>query len=190
MKRVLVWLICLMSSLTALAGDSDSTHVKSKVSLYVGGGYNAYFNSMTLFKDGIRNNNYGAVARIMWEPRYRISLGFESGLIRMYQWENPNTKNETISLYTVPFNSVISMKIYKSWYINLAFGSSLLLNSVKTKNETETATQFTVVNIYAETGYILPLSKKFSLVPAITYVFISKTEDRSLMIQTKIGYTF
>lgn len=188
MRSVLLWLIFAMSYLTANA--ADSAHVKSKVSVYAGGGYNAYFNSMTLFKDGIRNSNYGAMARIMWEPRYRISLGFESGLIRMYQWENTNTKDETISLYAVPLNSVISMKLYKQWYMNLAFGTALLLNNIKTKNETETATQFTVVNVYAESGYILPLSKKFSLVPALTYIFISKTEDRSLMIQTKIGYTF
>lgn len=188
MRKVLFWLVFLLRFFTANA--ADSTHVKSKVSMYLGGGYNAYFNSMTLFKDGIRNSNYGAMARIMWEPRYRLSLGFESGLIRMYQWENPNTKDETISLYAVPLNSVVSMKVYKQWYVNLAFGTALLLNRVNTKNEIETATQFTVVNIYAESGFIFPLSKKFTLVPALTYVFISKTEDRSLMIQTKIGYTF
>lgn len=126
----------------------------------------------------------------MWEPRYRISLGFETGFIRIYQWESPKTKLEKISLYTIPFNSVISMQLYKSWYSSLAFGSSLLLNQVTGKTESEMASQFTVVNIYAETGIKLKMGAHWTFVPAMTYIFISKTEDRSFLFQTKFGYTF
>ena len=168
----------------------DTLNTKNKVTLYVGIGYNFYINEMQLYKDGIRMSNYGATFRLMWEPKYRLSLGFETGLIRMYQWQNPILRQERISLYVIPLNSVFCMQLSKIWYVNLALGTSILLNQIATKNDVNTAIQFAIVNIYAETGLKLRLSKKFMIIPSLTYVFISKTEDRSLLLQTKIGYTF
>ena len=119
-----------------------------------------------------------------------VSTGALGGIRAAYQWQNPILRQERISLYVIPLNSVFCMQLSKIWYVNLALGTSILLNQIATKNDVNTAIQFAIVNIYAETGLKLRLSKKFMIIPSLTYVFISKTEDRSLLLQTKIGYTF
>src|SRR4051794_22074063 len=83
--------------------------------LYVGAGPNYYFNNLVLAKDKVNEVNYSIVGRLMWEPKHKLSLGVETGYLRLYHIKSSSSANGDLRIVNVaiPIQIVISMKFWK-----------------------------------------------------------------------------
>src|SRR5580765_7372348 len=101
---------------------------KHRFSFYGGVGPNYFFNNLYSSKDKVNPWGYAFIGRFMWEPPFALSLGIETGYIRLYSvnYTEPAVAKVTNSL--IPFQLVVSMKVLKSYYANFAMGQSVLLN--------------------------------------------------------------
>lgn len=156
------------------------------------GGPAYYFNNIKTFGDYVKPLNYGFFGRIMWNSRYLVSLGVETGYNKFYRVNGFENDAIRISLAAIPVHLVIGMRFAKSFYAHFSFGPSLLLNAAS--GETVESSFHNKVLSYADgsvyLGYRKRLSKDFTIGAELKFNFSTKAADMNLALPLVISYDF
>jgi hypothetical protein len=108
MNRILFITILSFCSLQILA--QENTNIP--FSIHAGIAPNYYFNNISTFRNQVDPINYGFQGRILWNSKYRISLGLDISPQKLYQVNDfPQDPSYYIDLWVIPIHFLISIKI-------------------------------------------------------------------------------
>ena len=111
---------------------SGQNEAKSRaLKLTLGGGYGYYFNTFTnVLDENVKNSRPSFCGKLMWQPEYRLRIGFESGYYEIYSTTRIETVNSsqklTTSLSVIPLFLSFAMKTTKHFDINFATGGAIM----------------------------------------------------------------
>lgn len=155
-------------------------------------GPNYYFNNIVTFGNYVKPVNYCFFGRIMWNSRYLVSLGIETGYNRFYRVDGFEKDAIKATLTAIPLHLVIGMRIRKVFYTHFSFGPSLLLNSAystsmdnRLKNKVLSLADGSVC-----IGYRKRLTKDFTIGAELKFNFSTKAQDLSLALPIVFSYDF
>jgi hypothetical protein len=156
----------------------------------VSGGPGYYFNNIRTFKDAVKPLNYGFFARIMWDSKYLVALGIETGYNKYYRAEDNRVEHIEASLAAIPFHLVIGMRLTKGFYTNFSFGPSLLINTAEAGNNMVTNGVLSFADGSLSAGYKRKLNEKFSFGAELKFNFSTKAEDMNIVLPVILSYRF
>jgi len=185
LKLYITILLLLIASFNAHAQKPYPTH---RFTASVSGGPNYYFNNIRTFKDGVKPLNYSFFARIMWDSRYAVALGVETGYNKYYRAEDNNTENIKATLAAIPFHLVIGMRLPKGFYTNFSFGPSMLLNTAEAGGNRVNNRILSFADGSLSAGYKRKLNKKFTFGAELKFNFSTKAEDMNIAVPVILSY--
>ena len=158
----------------------------------ISGGPNFYFNNIKTFGDYVRPVNYGFFGRIMWNSRYLVSLGIETGYNKYYRVNGFENNAIKASLAAIPLHLVIGMRVTKSFYANFSFGPSLLLNvaSIATQENSVHNKVLSLADGSASIGYRKRVAKDLTIGAELKFNFSTKATDMNLALPIVLSYDF
>jgi hypothetical protein len=177
----------------AEAQTSDSSPVKEhRWTVYAGVGPNYYFNNLQIGSKLVNEVNFNFVTRIMWEPEYFLSLGFETGYNRLYSLSGGSGTvigESSIVNVAIPLQVVVSMKFFNNYYCNFNLGQAILLNKVTTANVGDfNATVLSLGDFGATIGYRKDINERFRLGAELKGYYSSKLDDKNISLVFMAGY--
>ncbi|WP_118951579.1 hypothetical protein [Taibaiella helva] len=155
-------------------------------------GPNFYFNNIKTFGDHVKPFNYSFFGRIMWNSRYLVSLGIETGYNKFYRVNGYENDAIRASLAAIPLHLVIGMRITKSVYTHFSFGPSLLLNAASSETlENHVLNKvFSLADGSFCVGYRRHLKKGLNLGLELKLNFSTKATDLNLALPVVLSYDF
>ena len=182
--------ILAISQLSAQTTNAKAAKVHRWV-VYGGIGPNYYFNNLDLASKRVNELNYAFVARLMWEPEYFLSLGFETGYNRLYSMtgDSPQTGHVKIVNAAIPIQLVVSMKFGQHYYANFNVGQAILLNKVSTEflgNYDASVVSFGDFSLSA--GYRRNLGERFTIGAELKGYYSTKLDDKNIGLIFMGGY--
>jgi hypothetical protein len=129
--KIILWLcfmICALSLRGIAQSEKPPREKKHRFSFYGGVGPSFFFNNLVTSKNEVNPWGYSFIGRFMWEPPFALSLGIETGYLRLYSVNYSQPINAHVTNSLIPFQVVVSMKLLKYYYANFAMGQSVLLN--------------------------------------------------------------
>lgn len=171
--------------------DESSSGKEHRWVVYGGIGPNYYFNNLERGEKLVQEFNYSFVARLMWEPEYFVSLGFETGYNRLYSLtgNTPTTGDVRIVNVAIPIQFVVSMKFTKSIYGSFNVGQAILLNKVSTELKGDyNASVVSLGDFAATVGYRKDISERFMMGTELKFYYSGKLEDRNVALLFMTGY--
>ena len=188
---ILVIFFNLACTLVHAQGDSTSSR-ESRFTFYLGVGPNYYFNNLEILKDQVNEVNYAVIGRIMWEPKYRLSLGIESGYNRLYTInEDFKQASGSVSIVNsaIPISFVVQMKFFENFYANFNIGTTILQNKVSTTDYGDfNASTISLGDFGGGIGYRKALKPRLYLGAETKFFWSAKLEDRNLSLLFMAGY--
>ncbi|MEI6888955.1 MAG: hypothetical protein ACOYM0_05365 [Bacteroidales bacterium] len=184
MKKItVIILFCLLAcfNVRSQEGNSRVTHF----SLAIGAGWSHYFANMDLVPArNVHKEFIGTSFQFMWEPEYRLSLGLETGLYRIFKVDSVLTKEYTMDsrMYMIPLLLVIRMRIVDHFYLSVAPGLAIQLLQIRGIGETISSTQYSFANFEACASYLYPLSKRFVVGCEARFFYIGATNDNIMSL--------
>jgi hypothetical protein len=190
--RFTVFAVICCSPFAGLAQSSQATPLDAhRWTLYGGIGPNFYFNNLEVGTDRVNEVNYSFIARAMWEPEHRLSLGFETGYIRLYSIKGTTSAlgDVNIANIAIPLQLVISMKFFKRFYGNFSLGQTILLNQVSSsKHGNFDATAISLGDFGATVGYKKPINDRFYMGVELKGYYAAKLDDKNMSLLFMTGY--
>ncbi len=189
------WLLLTLiffCSINLFAQNESKTRVR-KFAFYAGIGPDYYFNNLTIGKKLVNEVNYNIVGRIMWEPEFNLSLGFESGYNRLYTIKEDYSQTGTLHIVNsaIPIQLVICMKFSKCLYANFTMGQSILQNKVTTDDVGSfNANTVSLGDFSGGIGYKKKINDRFSICAEAKYFTSSKLQDKNISLVFLGGYSF
>jgi hypothetical protein len=158
----------------------------------IAAGPNYYFNNIKTFGDYVKPVNYSFFGRIMWNSRYLVSLGIETGYNKFYRVNGFENDAIRATLAAIPLHLVIGMRVTKSFYANFSFGPSLLLNvaSIESVENRIVNKVFSLADGSVCIGYRKRLGKDFTLGAELKFNFSTKAADMNLALPIVLSYDF
>lgn len=191
-KIVVGFLVCFAAFGEANAQTTETAPAKKHRWMVYGGiGPNYYINNLVQGKDRVNELNYSFVTRLMWEPEYFLSLGFETGYNRLYSLSGtaPGPGKVSIVNVAIPIQVVISMKFFKNYYCNFNMGQAILLNNVSTDNAGNfDASVLSLGDFAATIGYRRDVSERFTLGAEVKGYYSGKLDDKNVALLFMAGY--
>jgi len=189
LKLLVVGLVLLVGCpMVAPAQETDTTY---SLSAYLGAGYARFITDLEL--DGLNKNGFTGTIRVMWEPEHLLSVGLETGYLRLYSFEQTNlatdfgTADVSSSLSAVPIRATFSMRIVESVRLTLGLGGFLLFSRVTTPDNETSATQYSIGGFIAA-SYMKNVGDNLALGGEVQYSLINKIQDNTLGIQLVLAY--
>jgi hypothetical protein len=192
-KNIFLAVILIFTCYSHVHAQSDSTKSReSHFTIYLGVGPNYYFNNLEIEKDNVNELNHAIIGRIMWEPIYNLSLGFESGYNRLYtiskDFKNADGSIDIVNS-AIPLSFVIQMKFFENFYANFNVGTTILQNKVTTSHYGDfNASTISLGDFGGGIGYRKPFKKRFFLGAETKFMWSAKLEDRNLSLLFMAGY--
>ena len=153
---------------------------------------NYYYNNIKTFGNYVKPLNYSFFGRIMWNSRYLVSLGVETGYNKFYRVDGFEQEAIKADLAAIPLHLVIGMRVTRSFYANFSFGPALLLNSA-TSEVHENRIHNKVWSLADGSicfGYRKRLSKDFTLGAELKFNFSTKASDMNWALPVVLSYDF
>jgi hypothetical protein len=191
--RFSILVILILFSYYSIVAQSanDNKPIKRRFALYMGIGPNYYFNNLVVGKNQVNEFNYTFVTRIMWEPEHLLSVGLETGYIRLYTLKSSAPANARINNSAIPIHLVISMRFLRNWYFNWSMGQSALLNRVHSDTYGDLhATSWSLADFGATLGYKYKFNSRFSLGIETKFFYSTGNMDRNIALVFLAGYKF
>jgi hypothetical protein len=128
----------------------------------------------------------------MWNSRYLVSLGIETGYNKFYRVTGLENEALKATLGAIPMHLVLGMRITKSFYAHFSFGPSLLLNaaSVETVGNRFLNKVISFADGSVCFGYRKRLGKDFTLGAELKFNFSTKAADMNLALPIVLSYDF
>lgn len=198
MSRVAFYTIAFVlqlgcASFMSMAQSESAAGKKDRhFTIYGGVGPSYYFNNLVIGKNGVNELGYSVVGRFMWEPEYRLSLGFETGYFQLYSADyNKGQDKAHIKNVAIPIQIVISMKFLKNYYCNFSMGQSILLNKVTASVAGDfNASVVSLGDFGATVGYRRPVGERIFLGAEVKGYYSSKLDDKNIALAFMAGYRF
>lgn len=191
-KKILVGLLVCCSVVSEVSAQTESAPGKKhRWAVYGGIGPNYYFNNLEKATDKVTELNYSFVARLMWEPEYFLSLGFETGYNRLYSLSGTGPVLGDVSIVNVaiPIQLVVSMKFSKHIYGSFNVGQAILLNNVSTQFKGNfDASVLSLGDFAATVGYRKDISERFTLGTELKFYYSGKLDDKNVALLIMAGY--
>lgn len=184
-------LCCGMLTANGQTESSVAPKKQHRWVVYGGIGPNVYLNNLQVAADKVKPVNYSFVARLMWEPEYFLSLGFETGYNQLYRMSgtHPTTGDVSIVNASIPIQFVVSMKFLKGFYWNFGMGQAFLMNNVSTQNLGNfDASVVSLGDFTTAVGYRKDISERFTLGVEFKGYYSGKLEDKNLALVCMAGY--
>ncbi len=189
MKKEYIYIIWILN-FANIHAQSEIENQKN-FSFQVSAGPNFYFNNLELFHDNVQLLNYSSYSRIMWNTKYRLSFGLESGYIRLYEVAPIGfDADASSSITSIPIHLAINMKFHENFYFSGTFGPSYMINKLVSKKGEQITDAFSIADCSIAFGYRYDISNYFYISTEIKYFYSSKAEDRNLSIPVNFGYNF
>lgn len=197
-KKILIILLVLFGWITSISAQS-STSTKMKVKrnytliLYAGSGLAQYVANINTQPIGLQTNikkiNLYETIRVMWHPKYRLSVGLETGYTNFYSYtlSNAGTVGK-VKLTAVPLLVVVSVKIVKRVNIFAGFGSYFLTTHLNYNGQLTSHAQSLGSNFAI--NYVQPITKKLGLAVEAKFVDAFQTKDYMLAAQLQLVWRF
>ncbi len=192
-QKILVgFLVCCSTFGTVSAQTTEAAPAQNhRWAVYGGIGPNYYLNNLEQAANRINEINYSFVARLMWEPEYFLSLGFETGYNRLYSLSGvgPIIGKVSIVNVAIPIQAVVSMKFLKNYYVSFNVGQAILLNKVSTENAGDfDASVLSLGDFAATIGYKRDISARVRLGAEVKGYFSGKLQDNNVSLLFMAGY--
>ena len=190
-KMLIGIFLCSIAFGEVYAQTGDAAVKKHRWTVSGGIGPNYFINNLQLAEDRVTELNYSFVARLMWEPEYFLSLGFETGYNRLYSISSDGPIIGTVSIVNaaVPIQLVISVKFLKKFYCNFNMGQAILYNNVSTsKHGNFDASVLSLGDFAATIGYRKDISERFMLGTELKGYYSGKLEDKNIALLFMAGY--
>jgi|GEM_PF-1017246 len=190
LKRCAAALLLLLHAFSRLHGQEQAQG--GHFAGFVAAGPNYYFNNIKTFGDYVRPLNYIFSGKIMWNSRYLVSLGMETGYNRFYRVSGFENDAIRASLAAIPLHLVIGMRITPSFYTHFSFGPSLLLNTASsgTAGNRFTNKVLSLADGSLCLGYRRRLNRRFALGAELKFSFSTKATDMNLALPLSLSYNF
>ena len=160
-------------------------------SFQLGGGPNFYFNNLEIFKDNLEPINYSLYSKLMWNTRYRLSFGIESGYIRLYRLNDFTTSlNSNITMTAIPIHAAIEMKFSTNLYATFSFGPSFFRNNIVSTKGEQSSHTFSTADVSFGLGYRYTFKNHLFIGLESKYYYSSKSEDRNMALPVFVGIDF
>lgn len=161
-------------------------------SFQLGGGANYYFNNLEIMHNYVDPINYSIYSKIMWNTRYRLSFGLESGYIQLYRLNDfTSTSTATINMSVIPIHAAIEMKFNTKFYGAFTFGPSFFYNDIMlSKGGGQTTHTFSIADHSLSLGYRHTFKNNYYISAEIKHFYSSKLEDRNIAIPVAVGFNF
>jgi len=182
-------------SITACFSKSycQSNDDEYSVTAYVNAGYSRFISELD--DNDLNKNGFSGTIRLMWEPEHLLSIGLESGFVRLYNFNTQtsigdgNTYTVKSELNAVPILSVFSMKIINNLKLSIGSGIFIITSKVDALDNPVNSEQLST-GILIGGSYLFPVSPVISLGGEIKYYLINKIEDGGLNFQISLQYKF
>lgn len=185
---LILW--CCAFSLFAQTEGTSGTKVH-RWAIYAGIGPNYYFNNLVAGQNKVNELNYTFSARLMWEPQYFLSLGFETGYNRLYSLNGESSATGTVHIVNaaIPIQLIVSMKFFKYCYGTFSLGQAFLMNNVSTSKLGDyDASVLSLGDFSAAFGYRRPVNDRFLLGAEIKAYYSGKLDDKNIALVFVGGY--
>jgi hypothetical protein len=191
-QKILTTILICCSAVGLMAQTNDNKPPKKRrFAFYAGVGPNYYFNNLVIGKNLVNELNFSAVGRFMWEPEHLLSIGIESGYVRLYTMDANGPGHAHIVNSAIPIQLVISMKFLKSFYFNFTLGQSKLLNKVTSDSSGDFNTSaWSLADFGGTVGYKYKLKNRISVGAEAKYFYSTGFIDRNIALVFMIGYRF
>lgn len=154
-------------------------------------GPNFYFNNLEIFKENLEPINYSIYSKLMWNTRYRLSFGIESGYVRLYRLNDFATGiNSEITMTAIPVHAAIEMKFSPKLYATFSFGPSFFRNNIISNKGEQSTHTFSTADISFGLGYRHTFKNHLFLGFESKFYYSSKSEDRNLALPIFVGINF
>ncbi len=191
--KIFIGILVCCATLGEVIAQSDepASGKKHRWAVYGGIGPNYYFNNLERATDKVTELNYSFVARLMWEPEYFLSLGFETGYNRLYSLSGtgPIVGDVSIVNVAIPIQLVVSMKFSRNIYGSFNVGQAILLNKVSTQNKGDfNASVLSLGDFAATVGYKKDISERFTMGTELKFYYSGKLDDKNVALLFMAGY--
>lgn len=160
-------------------------------SFQLAAGPNYYFNNLEIFKENLEPINYSIYSKLMWNTRYRLSFGIESGYIKLYRLNDFATGiNSEITMTAIPIHAAIEMKLSSKIYATFSFGPSFFRNNIISNKGEQSTHTFSTADISFGLGYRHTFKNHLFLGAESKFYYSSKSEDRNLALPIFVGINF
>ena len=192
-QRILIGIVVCCAALGEVSAQTDESASikKHRWAVYGGIGPNYYFNNLEQAKARVTELNYSFVARLMWEPEYFLSIGFETGYNRLYSLSGtgPIVGDVSIVNVAIPIQLVVSMKFSRNIYGSFNVGQAILLNKVSTQNKGDfNASVLSLGDFAATVGYRKSISERFTMGTELKFYYSGKLDDKNVAFLVMAGY--
>ena len=157
---------------------------------YVYAGPNYYFNNVVVEKSAVKEFNYTATVKLMWEPEFRLALGVETGYYRLYRADTSTTQTKLgIINSAVPLHFIVSMNLIRSWYFDVGIGPSFLHSNVHPDTYGDfDGKSVSLADFSGTLTYRLNWKGRFRLGVGPKFFYSSHLNDKSLALIFMAGY--
>ncbi len=160
-------------------------------SFQLAAGPNYYFNNLEIFKENLNPINYSIYSKLMWNTRYRLSFGIESGYIRLYRLNDFTTGlNSEITMTAIPVHAAIEMKFSSKLYATFSFGPSFFRNNIISNKGEQSTHTFSTADISFGLGYRHTFKNHLFIGAESKFYYSSKSEDRNITLPVFVGINF
>lgn len=184
--RKLIYSALLLMMLTGIT--SAQTY---SLNGYVGVGYARFLTDMDL--DGLNQNGYNTMIRLMWKPEHLLSVGLESGYHYLYNYESHiddpdfGSTNVKSTLTGVPLFFVAAMEIIPSVELLGGIGPTFLNTYFNSYGVESQSSQITT-SYFVAGRYEYPINESLALGGELNYYRINKIEDSTLSVLFVLSY--
>jgi len=181
-KRLISVIILVIFFSTLSYGQKNDSVSKKRNSHYflaIGLGWTHYINTLEIGKENATINSAGLSLKFFWEPEFRLSLGLETGLYKLYTVKNKTNTDVDgqATMSAIPLLLTVRMRIVDHFYLSAGAGLAVMFNKVKGINATISSTILSLSNYQFSASYIYPLSKHWRLGGEFKVLSFGKASD-------------
>lgn len=185
MRIILVLILIFCAKLSTSQRQRD-------FSFQAGGGPNYYFNNLEIMHDYVDPINYSIYGKIIWNTRYRMSFGIESGYFQLYRLNDfSQSSNATVNMSVIPLHAAIEMKLNKNFYGAFTFGPSFFFNDIfLSKGGGQSTNTISIADLSLSLGYRHTFKNNMYISAEIKHFHSSKLDDNNISIPVSAGINF
>ena len=172
--------------------QAQTSEALYSVNAELGVGYGRFISDLDL--NGLNKNGFNGTLRFLWQPEHLLSVGLESGYLRLYTFEESDietgfgTTDASASLHTVPLLATFAMRITPALKIYAGTGLYFIYSYSETFGEEVSSSEIST-GVMVAASYLHPLANRIHLGGELKWYRINKIDDSELLFQLVFKYS-